>query len=129
MYKKFDDLLMDLSGQRPTQSDSQGKVFFFNDQPVRLIAGQMEDVHWMDIHIELKRFKVDNLGGAKKVLMANIEMGGFTPIPTWFGLNPNTDNLVFINRLDWRHITVKILDEHIMRCIAQMAEALNTEGV
>lgn len=127
-YAKFDDLTRDLSSRRPSKQFPDGPVFYFNDQPVRLIAGEMEGVHWMDIHIELTRFRADNLQAAKKVLIANREMGGSTPIPTWFALN-DQDQLIFINRLDWRHISAKILEDHILRCIDQMASALQSEGV
>ena len=44
-------------------------------------------------------------------------------------MNEKTENLIFINRLDWRHITCKILEDHILRCIEQMGSALATEGV
>ena len=129
MYTKFDDLLNDLSRSRPTEKGPNGKIFFFNDQPVELIAGEMEGVHWMDIHIELKNFRVDNIAAAKKVLQANREMGASTPIPTWFAANERTERLIFINRLDWRHLSCKILEDHVLRCIEQMGEALRTEGI
>lgn len=129
MYSKFDDLLNDLSRSRPTERGPNGRVFFFSDQPVELFAGEMEGVHWVDIHIELKNFHVNNLSAAKKVLQANREMGSPTPIPTWFAINEKNDKLVFINRLDWRHISCKILEDHILRCIEQMGDALRTEGV
>ncbi|HEX4879332.1 MAG TPA: hypothetical protein VFV39_05760 [Limnobacter sp.] len=127
-YTRFEDLMRDMQSMRPHQKHAHGLVFFFNDQPVRLVAGEMEGVHWMDIHIELTRFRTDTLQAAKKVLMANREMGGATPIPTWFAMN-DKDQLVFINRLDWRHISAKILEEHILRCIEQMGIALQSEGV
>jgi hypothetical protein len=129
MYEKSEDLERDIASQRPTERSQDGAVFYFNDHPVRLVFGEMEGVHWMDIHIELPRFALESLMSAKKVLQANSDMGGATPIPTWFGINPKKDTLVFINRLDWRHITAQILDEHIMRCIDQMSAALNMEGV
>lgn len=88
----------------------------------------MEDVHWMDIQITLPRFKMDKLGNAQKALKANLEMGTATPIPTWFAADENS-NVVFINRLDWRHLTAEILDDHIARCVEQMSDALATEGV
>lgn len=129
MYQRFDDLLKDLQQNRPSNMTPQGRVFFFNDQPVLLQNGEMEGINWVDIHIELKRFRLDNLNAAKKVLQANQEMGASTPIPSWFAMNEKTDNLVFINRLDWRHITCKILEDHILRCIEQMGSALATNGV
>lgn len=129
MYKKFDDLLADLGRSRPSEQTPTGRLFFFNDQPVGLHAGEMEGVHWVDIHIELKRFHLDSFASAKKVLQANREMGASTPIPTWFALNEKTEKLIFINRLDWRYITCKILEDHVMRCIDQMGNALRTEGV
>lgn len=129
MYKKFDDLLIDLGRKRPSQKSPTGTVFFFNDHEVRLIAGEMEQVHWMDIQIELPRFRVDNLQAAKKVLQANREMGMATPIPTWFALSEKGDCLVFVNRLDWRHVTDQVVESHILRCIDQMSQALKTEGV
>ncbi len=89
----------------------------------------MEGVHWVDIHIELKNFHLDSLAAATKVLQANREMGISTPIPTWFAMSEKTGRLIFINRLDWRHVTSKILEDHVMRCIEQMSEALRTEGV
>ena len=92
------------------------------------IAGAIKKFN-IDIHIELKRFRVDSLAAAKKVLQANREMGASTPIPSWFAVDPKNDCLVFINRLDWRHITCKILEDHILRCIEQMGSALATEGV
>lgn len=129
MYTKFNDLLTDLSRSRPSERGPNGPVFFFNDQPVALLEGEMEGVHWVDIHIELRNFHVDNLAAAKKVLQANREMGSSTPIPTWFAINEKTDKLIFINRLDWRHISCQILEDHVLRCIEQMGEALRTEGV
>jgi hypothetical protein len=128
MYEKFDDLIRDLSQTRPSKQVKNQKVFYFNDQPVIFKAGQMNDLHWVDIHIELTRFHIRNVASAIKVLKANEEMGMSTPIPTWFGMN-SSDNVVFINRLDWRHITAKILDEHVMRCVDQMSSALISEGV
>lgn len=129
MYQKFDDLLKDLQQSRPSNMTPLGRVFFFNDQAVVLQHGEMEGITWVDIHIELKRFRVDSLAAAKKVLQANREMGASTPIPSWFAVDPKNDCLVFINRLDWRHITCKILEDHILRCIEQMGSALATEGV
>lgn len=129
MYKKFDDLLHDLGRTRPSEKTATGPVFFFNEQPVSLYPGEMEGVHWVDIHIELKRFRVENITSAKKVLQANREMGASTPIPTWFAINEKNDNLIFINRLDWRHITAKILEDHVMRCIQEMGQALQMERV
>lgn len=128
MYNEFSQLLKDLAQIRPTQSKAGQQVFFYNDQPVLLKAGTMEDLHWVDIHIELLRFHIASIPAALKVLKANEQMGSSTPIPTWFGVNEK-DNVVFINRLDWRHITAKILDDHIMRCVDQMSSALLTEGV
>lgn len=129
MYTKFDHLLADLDRSRPSERTQNGPIFYFNDQAVALHAGEMEGVHWMDIHIELKNFHVDNMAAARKVLQANREMGASTPIPTWFAINEKTDRLIFINRLDWRHVSCKILEEHVMRCIEQMGQALRTEGV
>jgi hypothetical protein len=129
MYTKFDELLKDLGQARPTERKPEGMVFFFNDQPVQLLAGEMEGIHWVDIHIELRNFSVDSLQAAKKVLQANREMGSSTPIPTWFAINEKTDRLIFINRLDWRHISCKVLEDHIQRCIDQMGQALRSEGV
>lgn len=129
MYQKFEELLMDIGQKRPSQKSDSGPVFFFNDQAVRFMVGEMEGVHWMDIQIELPRFRMENLQAAKKVLQANREMGMATPIPTWFALSEKGDYLVFINRLDWRHVSAKVLDEHVLRCIEQMSQALATEGV
>lgn len=129
MYQKFDDLLKDLQQNRPSNLTPQGRVFFFNDQSVLLQHGELEGITWVDIHIELKRFHIENLSAAKKVLQANCEMGNSTPIPSWFAINVKNDCLVFINRLDWRHLTCKILEDHILRCIEQMGSALATEGV
>ncbi|KYP10453.1 MAG: hypothetical protein A0129_12705 [Limnobacter sp. CACIAM 66H1] len=129
MYQKFDDLLKDLQQNRPSNLTPQGRVFFFNDQSVLLQHGELEGITWVDIHIELKRFHIENLSAAKKVLQANCEMGNSTPIPSWFAINVKNDCLVFINRLDWRHLTCKILEDHILRCIEQMGSALTSEGV
>ncbi|MCE2744422.1 MAG: hypothetical protein LW710_00775 [Burkholderiales bacterium] len=129
MYNNFDDLLKDLQRSRPSSMTPLGRVFFFNDQPVLLQQGEMEGITWVDIHIELKRFRLDNMMAAKKVLQANREMGASTPIPSWFAVDSKSDCLVFINRLDWRHITCKILEDHILRCIEQMGSALMSEGV
>lgn len=129
MYNKFEDLLSDLKQSRPNQQTPNGPVYFFNDHPVWFGAGEMEGVHWVDIHIELKHFMLDNLNATKKVLQANREMGMSTPIPTWFAINEKNDRLILVNRLDWRHISCKILEDHVLRCIEQMGEALRTEGV
>lgn len=129
MYTKFDDLLKDLGRSHPTERKPEGPIFYFNDQPVQLLAGEMEGIHWVDIHIELRSFAVDSISAAKKVLQANREMGSSTPIPTWFAINDKTGRLIFINRLDWRHISCKVLEDHIQRCIDQMSSALRSEGV
>jgi hypothetical protein len=129
MYQRFDDLLKDLTKSCPSENRPSGKVFYFKDQAVAFFAGEMEGIHWMDIHIELKHFHVNNLLAAKKVLQANAEMGLSTPIPTWFALDAKADKLVFINRLDWRHVSCKILEDHILRCIEQMSDALRSEGI
>lgn len=129
MYQKFEDLVKDLQQNRPSTATPLGRVFFFNDQAVLLQHGEMEGITWVDIHIELKRFRLDNLAAAQKVLQANREMGSSTPIPSWFAIDPKNDCLVFINRLDWRYITCKVLEDHILRCIEQMGSALATEGV
>lgn len=129
MYIQFNDLLNDLSRNRPNKKSGEDTVFFFNDQPVQLLAGEMEGIHWMDIHIELQNFAVENLQAARKVLQANREMGRSTPIPTWFAINENNGRLIFINRLDWRHISCQVLEDHIQRCIQQMGDALRSEGV
>jgi hypothetical protein len=129
MYQQFDALLKDLQQNRPSNMTPSGRVFFFNDQAVLLQHGEMEGITWVDIHIELKRFRLDNLAAAKKVLQANREMGASTPISSWFAIDPKNDCLVFVNRLDWRHISCKILEDHILRCIEQMGSALATEGV
>jgi hypothetical protein len=68
MYNKFEDLLSDLKQSRPSQQTPNGPVYFFNDHPVWFGAGEMEGVHWVDIHIELKHFMLDNLNATKKVL-------------------------------------------------------------
>ena len=129
MYQKFEELLIDIGQNRPSQKSDSGPVFYFNDQAVRFMAGEMEGVHWMDIQIEMPRFRVDNLESAKKILIANREMGMATPIPTWFALSEKQDVLVFINRLDWRHVTAEVVDSHVLRCIEQMEQALMTERV
>lgn len=129
MYQKFDDLMKDIGQIRPSSNTPKGRIFYFNDHAVTFHQGEMEGITWVDIHIELKRFRLDNLSAAKKVLQANKEMGESTPIPTWFAADEKTDILIFINRLDWRHITCKIIDDHIMRCIEQMGNALISEGV
>lgn len=128
MNKTFDSLLAEISARRPSENRPTGKVFFFKEHPVQLLAGEMEGIHWVDIQIELKRFQLSNLSAALKVLKANLEMGGATPIPTWFAASAH-DTLIFINRLDWQHISVDVLDDHIMRCIDQMGQALASEGV
>lgn len=129
MYDKFDDLLRDMSARRPSQKTQFGQVFFINDHSVSLVAGEMQGIHWMDIQIEMPRFRVDNLESAKKILIANREMGMATPIPTWFALSEKQDVLVFINRLDWRHVTAEVVNSHVLRCIEQMEQALMTERV
>ncbi|HEY1059788.1 MAG TPA: hypothetical protein VGE55_13745 [Limnobacter sp.] len=129
MYDKFEQLLNDFGAKRPSEKTPLGPVYYINEHPVRLIPGEMEGIHWMDIQIGLPRFRLENLESAKKVLQANREMGSATPIPTWFGLGDKQDHLVFINRLDWRHVDARVLEDHILRCIEQMGQALMTEGV
>ncbi|MDH4396268.1 MAG: hypothetical protein QE278_11345 [Limnobacter sp.] len=128
MKKTFDSLLAEVSARRPSENRPTGRVFFYKEHPVQLIAGEMEGIHWVDIQIELKRFQLTNLNAALKVLKANLEMGAATPIPTWFAANAQ-GTLIFINRLDWQHLSVDVLDDHIMRCIEQMGQALASEGV
>ncbi|NJM33013.1 MAG: hypothetical protein HC848_09400 [Limnobacter sp.] len=128
MAKTFEELLTALDAKRPTEKTAKGKVYFYKDLPVRFVAGELEGIHWMDIQIELPRFTISSIKGAQKVLEANVEMGMATPIPTWFGATEK-GNVVFINRLDWQHITPEILDDHVMRCIDQMSQALAAEGV
>lgn len=129
MYQKFDDFLKDLQQTRPSKAVAQGRVFYFNEHEVFFQPGEMEGIHWVDIQIQLKRFRVETLPSAKKVLEANQQMGASTPIPSWFAIDSKTDTLVFVNRLDWRHLSAKIVDEHVMRCIDQMTSALMSEGV
>lgn len=128
MKKTFDQLLAEVSARRPSENRPTGRVFFFKEHVVQLVAGEMEGIHWVDIQIELSRFQLTNLGAALKVLKANLEMGAATPIPTWFAANAN-GTLIFINRLDWQHLSADVLDDHIMRCIDQMGQALASEGV
>lgn len=126
--KSFAELLNNLTDMRPSEKTTAGPILFYKDHPVRLHSGELEGIHWMDIHIELPRFSVQQLTSAQKVLKANLEMGAATPIPTWFGAN-DKGNLVFINRLDWQQLSAEVLDQHIERCINQMTEALVGEGV
>lgn len=128
MKKTFNSLLAEVAARRPSETRPSGRVFFFKEHPVQLIAGEMEGIHWVDIQIELKRFQLSNLNAALKVLKANLEMGAATPIPTWFAANAS-GTLIFINRLDWQHLSVEVLEDHIMRCIDQMGQALASEGV
>lgn len=128
MSESFEKLLEQLAAKRPTQRKEPHWEFFFKDHKVQLLSGEMEDVAWVDIQITLPRFKLTNLASNQKVLKANLEMGAATPIPTWFAADAN-NQVVFINRLDWRHLTADVLDDHISRCIEQMSEALATEGV
>ena len=129
MSKTFSDLLAEMISRRPSELLKDGtRVFYFKDHAVKLVNGEMEGIHWMDIQIVLKRFQLNGLMAAQKVLKANLEMGGATPIPTWFGANEQ-GALVFINRLDWQHMTAEVLDDHINRCIEQMSQALVSEGV
>lgn len=128
MHTSFDELLKNIGQRRPSQVDGNVKKFYFKDHPVVFQVGEMEGIHWVDIQIELPRFRIDHIGAARKILEANREMGVSTPIPTWFACGPKGETL-FINRLDWQHISAEVLDDHIVRCIEQMSEALVAEGV
>lgn len=123
MNTSFDKLVNEVARKRPIQKRNGNTVLFFNDHPVILQAGEMSDIHWVDIMIELPKFRVDSINTAIKLLQANCEMASATPIPTWFGSGEKGETL-FINRLDWQHVTAEVLDDHIMRCIEQMNEAL-----
>lgn len=128
MNTSFSSLTDQLARKRPTQKRGDETVFFFKDHAVQLQQGQMADIHWVDIIIELPRFRADSVNACKKLLEANKEMGSATPIPTWFAAGSKGE-VLFINRLDWQHVSAEVLDDHIMRCIEQMSDALMTEGV
>lgn len=128
MNTSFNDLIADMRQRRPSEKTAEGLVFFVKDHPVRLIDGEMEGIHWVDIHVGLNRFRMDGMIQARKVLQANLEIGSATPIPSWFAIDKQ-DRIVYINRLDWRHIEASVLDEHIGRCIDFMNEALAGEGL
>lgn len=128
MNTDFDALLDQMSRRRPSQKRDGQTVLFFKDHAVTLQRGEMADIHWVDIIIELPRFRADSLQACRKLLEANQEMGAATPIPTWFAAGKKGE-VLFVNRLDWQHVSAEVLDDHIMRCIEQMSEALVTEGV
>ncbi|CAB9508971.1 expressed unknown protein [Seminavis robusta] len=95
---------------------------------VHLQAGEMDGIDWMDIFIKIPIDPVDMFQVTRKLLQSNMAMAAATPIPTWFAMDEE-DNIFFVNRLDWRHVTYAVLDDHIVRCVDQMREALLSEGV
>jgi hypothetical protein len=120
--------LNQLTSRCPSQKRGDVTVVFFKDHPVVLQPGEMLDIHWVDIQIELPRFRADNIHTAQKLLSANKEMGAASPIPSWFACGDKGE-VLFVNRLDWRHVTAETLEDHIVRCIDQMNEALRSDGV
>lgn len=87
----------------------------------------MLGIHWVDIQIELPRFRADNIHTAQKLLSANKEMAAATPIPSWFACGDKGE-VLFFNRLDWQHVSAETLEDHIVNCIDQMSNALSSEG-
>lgn len=123
----FENLLNELAKKRPNKKIDSLTYFYFKDHPVFLQSGEMEGIHWMDIYIELPRFRADNINTCRKLLQSNREMATATPIPTWFAAGEKGE-VLFVNRLDWQHVSADVLDDHILRCIDQMSEALMSEG-
>jgi len=129
--EKFSALLEDLARRCHSDNVDGRTVFFYGEDeanPVYLVRGEWRGTHWIDICIQLTGIVVNTLHSSKHLLQANAEMCSATPIPSWFAANED-DKALFINRLDWRHISAEVLDDHIQRCVSQMKEALVEEGV
>ena len=88
MHPDFIRLLNQLGRKRPSTKRGDVDVFHYKGHgkghEVILQSGEMFDIHWVDIQIELPRFRADNVNTAKKLLTANREMGAATAIPSWF---------------------------------------------
>ena len=123
MNKSFDKLINEIASKRPIQKRGENPILFFDDHAVMLQAGEMSGIHWVDIVIQMPKYRVSSLHSATKLLQANCEMAAATPIPTWFALSEKQETL-FINRLDWQELSAEVLDDHIAGCIEQMNNAL-----
>lgn len=124
----FDHLLEELSVLRPFRMVDSKKIFYFGENPVYLVRGEMSGIHWVDIHMTLIGFRADTLDAAKKILKANVDMGISTPIPFWFAMG-EANEVLFLERLDWHYFTAAVLNDHIARCISGMSAALVAEGL
>ena len=58
----FEELLKALSALRPSEEDDEGRtVFQYDKNPVYMVAGEMEDIHWMDIYIGINGLNAHRL--------------------------------------------------------------------
>ena len=123
MNTNFESLVNILARKRPRQSGDGSPVLLFDNHRVTLQAGELAEIHWVDIMIELPNCRADSLAASTKLLQANREMAAATPIPSWFA-SGDKGEVFFINRLDWQEISAEALDQHIMDCVEQMTAAL-----
>ena len=113
---------------RPSFVEGNKTFFDFAGNPVYLVAIENEGVHWVDIFMRLTGIRADRLDWARKLLKDNREMASATPIPSWFAID-NEGRVVFVNRLDWRHTSAEVLEDHIRRATDEMRKALIEDGV
>mmetsp|Transcript_2842 Transcript_2842/g.5531 ORF Transcript_2842/g.5531 Transcript_2842/m.5531 type:complete len:154 (-) Transcript_2842:80-541(-) len=129
IHRTFDQLVKAMQGLRSTTKQDDGYVMDYDGGTVRLVPGKLAGVNWVHIYITLTGFEVGTrFDWAQKLLVANKEMCQATPIPSWFAVDKG-NRVLFVNRLDWQYLPPPVLDDHILRNISQMKEALLEEGV
>lgn len=123
LSKKFEAVLAQLQQKRPHLIQPDGLVLFYDEHPVRLLPGVAGEHQWVDIHVEFGQTDTSSLSEMHRILQANLEMGRHAVLPMWFGLN-ELGCLVFVNRIDWRTLSVAQLDQHIETCVQEMNQGL-----
>jgi hypothetical protein len=79
-------------------------------------AGEMMDINWMDIFIEIKGLDAHTQEGARALLQLNQEMSSVSPIPRWFSTNKRNE-AQFLHRMDWQDVPAQALDRYIVRIL------------
>jgi hypothetical protein len=132
--RDFDRLLQELSQGRYTKQVGDTLFIYYNAMPVYFVRGedctQNDGEHimsWCDIFMEFPNALASTLDATKMYLEANAQMCRATPIPTWVAAGAE-DEPLFVNHLNWRHLTAEVLDDHIERCMDQMTESFRAEA-
>ena len=125
----YENYMKQISDKHPSEEMGDKTIFYFDGRPVYFLRGEVDgEIHWFDIIMEMEVCRTNKLEATQLLLESNQEMGLSTPIPTWFAASSNNDKALFVNRLDWRHVTLEVLEDHIRRCYEQMGEALIQES-